>query len=97
MRKKVFASLLVPFLLLTLSGCSDRYKITYDPEEVFHCPKSAKAGETVSFETLVVCDADLFAYLNGVEIKPVREGYYEFIMPEADVSIDIVIVSNGLA
>ena len=97
MRKKVLAILSVPFLLLSLSGCFNHYKITYDPEEVFNCPKSAKAGEIVTFETLIVCDADLYAYLNGVELNPVREGYYEFIMPAADVSIDIVIVSNGLA
>ena len=96
MRKKI-AILTVIGLLMGVSGCMGKYKITYDKDDVYNCPKSAKAGETVTFETVVVCDADLYVYINGEELKPVREGYYEFVMPEEDVTITVSIVANGLA
>ena len=94
MMKKLF---LISLVLLSVSACANRYKITYDEKLVFDCPKTAEAGETVRFETVMVTDADLYVYLNGVELEPVKEGYYEFVMPEADVMIEVSIVSNGLA
>ena len=89
--------MLVGILLMSLTGCFGRYRIEFDEEDVVNCPRSAKAGETVTFETVIVCDADLYVYINDVELKPVREGRYEFVMPEEDVVIRTVIVSNGLA
>ncbi len=84
-------------LLCTISGCSSYYKIEFDKDNVFNCPSRAKAGETVRFETVFVTDADLYVYINGVEIKPLKEGIYEFVMPSEDVLIETKIIGNGLA
>ena len=94
--KKMLVSILLGMALLSMSGCVNRYRIEYD-ENVVDCPSRAKAGETVRFETVFVCDADLYVYVNGTEIKPVQEGIYEFVMPAEDVQISTKIVANGLA
>ena len=97
MKKKLAATFAILSLLIT--GCLGGHKIIveYGDEDLVSCPKRAKAGETVTVETVSVSDADLFFYLDGVELKPIKEGYYEFTMPDHDVDIKVVIVSNGLA
>lgn len=97
MKKFMISSLLIAAVLL--SGCSGSHKIKIvsDERDVFKCPKTAKAGETVQVETVSVTDADLYFYLDGVELKPIKEAYYEFVMPDHDVEINIVIIGNGLA
>lgn len=90
------------FILLTafaLSGCFSYHKINFDNSDrnIISCPKRAKEGEVVKLETVSVTDADLYVYLDCVELKPIREAYYEFTMPDHDVEIEVMIISNGLA
>ena len=49
--------------------------------------------------TVSVCDADLYVSVNGDNDfgRFVSDGVYEFVMPEEDVEIAVVIISNGLA
>ena len=84
-------------LLIAIYGCFGFYRIDYDKELVTRCPKHAKAKKTVEFYTVSVDDADIYVYLNDVELKPVKEGCYTFEMPEGNADIKAVIKSNGLA
>ena len=95
--KKVISSFFVAGLLFSVSGCFGRHKISYDKEEVFNCPTSAKAGEIIRFDTIMVCDADVYVFVNGTELSPSKEGSYEFTMPDMDVTIEVSVVANGLA
>lgn len=89
----------VALVALTLSSCLGYHKINYDntDKDIVSCPKRARAGELVTVETVFVTDADLYCYLDGVELKPNKEGLYQFTMPDHDVEIKVVVVSNGLA
>ena len=84
---------------ITLSSCFGYYKINYDNDDrdIVSCPTRAKPGQLVTVETVSVTDADLYCYLDGVELKPTSEGIYQFTMPEKDVEIKVVVISNGLA
>ena len=96
MKKKLAA---IAILSLLISGCFGGHKIIVETgdEDLVSCPKRAKTGETVTVETVIVSDADLYLIVDGVNVEPIREGYYEFEMPDHDVSIKVVIKSNGLA
>ena len=97
MKKILITTLLILSVMIT--GCLGTHKIEIETgkDEIVSCPKRANAGETVTVETISVSDADLFFYLDGVELKPVKEGFYQFEMPDHDVSIKVVVVSNGMA
>ena len=85
---------------LSLSGCFGYHRITVrsdHKENVTSYPKFAKAGDTVTIETVCVTDADMYVRANGVECRLVKDGVYEFVMPDSNVEITVVIVSNGLA
>ena len=100
MSKKLVNILLVITLLLIISSCYGGHKITYDKDSgyMFKCPNRAKAGEMVTFETIVVSDGDVFVNVLGVDdVTMVKEGIYQFIMPDHDVEIRIVVKANGLA
>ena len=94
--KKVLAGLLSCLLLF---GCAGGHSITIVSGEQYveKAPKKAKAGETVTITTLMVTDADLYVNVNGVEVTKVREGVYEFVMPDADVEVKVTVIANGLA
>ena len=97
MKKTLIASLAILSILFT--GCFGSHKIIVESgdEDLVNCPKRAKAGEIVAVETVIVDDADLYLIVDGVSLEPIREGYYEFEMPDHDVNIKVVIKSNGLA
>lgn len=83
-----------------LSGCFGRHsiKVVSRKELVDTCPRSAKAGETVRVTTAVVTDGDL--YLNstdGTEIKKIKDGVFEFVMPDHDIELKITVIANGMA
>lgn len=86
-------------LLLLLTGCLSGHKIIVESgkDEIVSCPKRAKAGETVTIETVSVTDADLYLIVDGVSLDPIKEGFYQFEMPDHDVTVKVVIKSNGLA
>lgn len=56
------------------------------------CPKSAKAGETVTINTYMVTDATLTLSVEDVDGAYVREDQYEFIMPNHDVIVNADLV-----
>ena len=88
--------------MMGLAACGSGYRITVregDEDFVIDVPKRAEAGETVTVETVSVCDADLYVSVNGDHDfgRFTADGVYEFVMPEEDVEIAVVIISNGLA
>ena len=97
MKKKliVWTGLLLAVLMMgtILVGCS-RHRITVISGEKFvhKCPKTARTGETVTVETSVVSDAEL--YVNGVDGKFVRPGEYQFVMPDNDVELKVTVIAN---
>ncbi len=104
--KKFFGPAVIVMIILTmalgLAACGSGYRITVregDEELVTDVPKRAEAGETVTVTTVSVCDADLYVSVNGDSEfgRFVSDGVYEFVMPEEDVEIAVVIISNGLA
>ena len=98
--KKLLTIFTAILLSLSLSGCFGYHKITVrknHQENVTSYPRRAKAGETVTIYTVSVTDADLYVNYNGISCKYVEEGVYEFVMPDCDVEITVVIKSNGLA
>ncbi len=89
----VWIGLLLALLMCTaLLGCS-RHRITVISGEkfVFKCPKSARTGDTVTVETSVVSDAEL--YVNGVDGKFIRPGEYQFTMPDHDVELKVTVIA----
>ena len=87
-------------LSISLSGCFGYHRITVrsdHKENVTSCPKFAKAGDTVTIETVSVTDADIYVRANGSECTCIQDGVYEFVMPDSNVEITVVIKSNGLA
>lgn len=90
----VWTGLLLALLMcMALLGCS-RHRITVISGEKFvhKCPKTARTGETVTVETSVVSDAEL--YVNGVDGKFVRPGEYQFVMPDNDVELKVTVIAN---
>lgn len=64
-------------------------------QNVHKCPRYARPGQTVTVETAVVADADL--YVNGVDGKFVRPGEFVFTMPNQDVNLKVTVIANGRA
>ena len=66
---------------------------------IVNCPQTAKSGEEVEIETLLVTDATLTISVkdasNGEELGGyLAEGRYVFAMPEDDVIVDVELVSD---
>ncbi len=98
--KKLVAAAAAVLTALMLTGCAGRHRISVISGEEFldSCPKTAKTGETVTVYTMFVTDADLDLYAaDSTEVVRVREGVYEFVMPDHDVKLRITVTSNGLA
>ena len=90
----------VMMLAALLSGCAGRYRIKCVSGEQFvvSCPRTARPGDTVRIETVSVTDADLYVNaVDGTEIRFIKEGVYEFEMPDHDFEFKVTVISNGLA
>jgi len=100
MKKPILKGVLIMSLALLLSSCFGRHSIKVVSGEQFldKCPKSGKPGEKITVYTAVVTDADLYLNgNNGLEITEIRDGVFEFIMPDYDVELKITVISNGMA
>ena len=104
MKKKIrsMAGLTAVVLMLTtlLSGCAGKYRIKCVSGEQFvvSCQSSAQPGETVRIETVLVSDANLYVNpVDSTEIRFIKEGVYEFEMPDHDFEFKVTVISNGLA
>lgn len=85
---------------LVLTGCAGRHRITVVSGEKFleSCPKTARAGDTVTVYTLSVTDANMYVNATDLtEVTCVRDGVYRFVMPDHDIELKITVISNGLA
>ena len=80
---------------LLLFGGKHRIRVVSGERFVDTCPKFAKAGDTVTVTTAVISDGEI--YVNGVDGSFVRPGVFEFIMPDADVSLKVTVIAypNG--
>ena len=90
----VWTGLLLALLMcMALLGCS-RHRITVISGEKFvhKYPKTARTGETVTVETSVVSDAEL--YVNGVDGTFIWPGEYQFVMPDTDVELKVTVIAN---
>ena len=78
--------------MLFLCGCGNRYRITIAGGEdlVLSCPKTAKAGETVTVETTTVTDGWLEMTVTGAEVTAVRGDRFQFTMPRQNVEVRIL-------
>ena len=99
MKKLLALCLTVVFCLCCLVSCGvlGVHSISYADEEterLLHedfAPKWARAGDTVVLRAGPIMDADLYFYVNGVNIKNTHNDSdyweYTFIMPDEDVVI----------
>jgi len=90
--KKRFLLLFLVLALLLCSGCSvfGYHKINQPNDDLMdECPKYAREGKRVHFTTVTVCDAILNVDLSGAELITIREGEYEFVMPDHEVTIHV--------
>lgn len=100
MKNTILKGVLIMSLALLLSSCLGGHSIKVVSGERFldKCPKRAKVGDTVKVLTVVVSDGDLYLNgNNGLEIKKIKDGEFEFIMPDHDVELKITVISNGMA
>ena len=96
--KKAIVLILVLAITLSLCACGSIHKIRITSGEnlVDECPKSAKAGETVTVRTLSITDGWI-DFSCSEDVERIDETMYQFIMPDHDVTIRISAHSNGLA
>ncbi|MDE7158773.1 MAG: hypothetical protein K2N74_04280, partial [Clostridiales bacterium] len=114
MKKSTLAvclSAILGFTLLSLCGCDteqgEKYTLTVTGRSdliVEPLNESYAAGETVTFKTGIIYDADMTATLNGAPLwyTPVEENgtdsfwEFAFIMPKRDSALDLKIVNGFL-
>lgn len=61
------------------------------------CPKTARAGETVTILTCDVTDGDKVIEVSGADVVSIDWFEYQFVMPPHDVEVHAEFVGNGLA
>ena len=85
--------LLAALMMCTVLFFATYHRITVISGEkfVYKCPKSARTGDTVTVETSVISDGEL--YVNGVEGAFLRPGEYQFTMPDHDVELKVTVVA----
>ena len=89
--------------LVTLSSDREDDRGTYqirlagDTDLVESCPETAKAGETVSVQTLDVTDGEMTIRVSGADGTMIDWYEYQFVMPDHDVEVRVEFIGNGLA
>ena len=96
------ASLALLIAVTAFASCGEKsahaIKYTGNVSDVTLAPQSARGGERVEIKTVIIYDADIEVYVDG--IKTERSHYdsdywgYEFVMPNHDVSVEIRPVSG---
>ena len=97
--KKILPVLLAAVLLFSLCSCGGRYRIriTGGADLVLSCPKTARAGESVTVETRDVTDGCLKVTVNGVEAEAVQGDLFRFVMPEGNAEVRVLFVGDDLS
>ena len=91
--------LLVLLLALSLCACGNRYHIhvTGGADLVISCPKTAKAGETVTIETKCVTDGWVEVSASGTEVTAVQEDVFQFVMPKQNVDVRVLFAWDDMS
>jgi hypothetical protein len=86
-------------LALSLCACGNRYRINVlgGADLVISCPKTAKAGETVTIETKCVTDGWLEVFASGAEVTAVQEDVFQFVMPRQDVDVRVLFAWDDMS
>lgn len=89
--KRVLSFFLIFLLAFTLCACGRSYRISLDgaTDLVISCPKTAKAGETVTVETKCVTDGWVEVTAGGAEVTAVQGDLFRFVMPAQDVEVRV--------
>ena len=95
--KRIFLVILTCLLVIVLCACTRTYKINVVGGNVVSCPRSAKAGETVTVYIPSVTDGWLEPSVSGADIEKTQDDCFSFIMPEQDVNVRVTFVSDDLA
>ena len=80
--------------VLFLAGCgapagTHKIEVTDGKEWLDECPKSAKAGDTVTVYTMTRTEGWMLIKVNGETYEEIKPGTFEFVMPDEDVTITI--------
>ncbi len=78
-----------------LSDGEHRIILTGDTDVFIECPKTAKAGETVTVTVTDVCDGEVTVTLIGADNASWENGNYVFTMPDTDVELNGGISTAG--
>lgn len=95
--KKLIAVLLVLLIIMPQAGClgGHRITVTKGKELLDTCPRSAKEGETVTVQTMVITEGYVIIKVDGVTYKEEGPGTFHFVMPDHDVEITIHAIVTG--
>ena len=89
---RIWAIVLAVLVTLSLTGGmgGTYYPITVECEGLVRsCPKAARAGETVTVETIWVTDGYLEFHVYGAaDGKFITESEYQFTMPDGPVTVE---------
>ena len=99
MRKRLIIIILALLTVLCVcTACSSKtYKITVvsGEDNIETIPEKAKEGETVTILTLAVTDAVMRCAVDGKAIEPVKDSYFEFVMPDHDIEVKVWVDTSG--
>ena len=95
--KRITIIILLAGLILFLCSCTRTYRINVIGGNVDSCPKSAKAGETVTVTIPSVTDGSLEASVTGAEVERTLENSFQFVMPDHDVDVRVVFVGDDFS
>ena len=86
-------------IVIFLCACGNIYKIKVVGGEdlLIFCPKSAKAGETVTVETKDVSDGQVEVTASGTEVKAVQGNLFQFVMPKTNIDVRILFVGDDIS
>ena len=89
--RRFFILVLALLMILTLGSCGRIYRIkqTGAADLVISCPKTAKAGDTVTVETKCVTDGWVEVTASGAEVTAVQGDLFQFVMPAQDVEVQV--------
>ena len=95
--KRFAAITIAAALMICLSSCTRSYKINVIGGNVESCPKSAKAGETVTVTMPSVTDGWLEPSVTGAEVERTEEDWFRFVMPDHEVNIRVTFMGDDVS
>ena len=98
-RRRFLIAGLVLLMIAALCSCGRTYRIEEAgaTDLIVSCPKSAKAGETVTVETKCVTDGWVEVTATGAEVEAVQGDLFQFVMPAQDVEVRVKFAWDDLS